>query len=57
MEEAFSKGVKELIIQPTHLLNGYEYMDLADEVKKYKDKFEKLSLAKPLLTDESDFVK
>ena len=57
VEEAFSKGVKELIIQPTHLLNGYEYMDLADEVKKYKDKFEKLSLAKPLLTDESDFVK
>lgn len=57
LEEAFSKGVKELIIQPTHLLNGYEYMDLADEVKKYKDKFEKLSLAKPLLTDESDFVK
>lgn len=57
LEEAFLKGVKELIIQPTHLLNGYEYMDLADEVKKYKDKFEKLSLAKPLLTDESDFVK
>lgn len=57
LEEAFLKGVKELIIQPTHLLNGYEYMDLADEVKKYKDKFEKLSLAKPLLNDESDFVK
>ena len=36
LEEAFSKGVKELIIQPTHLLNGYEYMDLADEVKDRK---------------------
>ena len=30
LEEAFLKGVKELIIQPTHLLNGNEYMDLAD---------------------------
>ena len=42
LEEAFSKGVKELIIQPTHLLNGYEYMDLADEVKKYIE-LEKIS--------------
>lgn len=57
MDKAVSKGIKELIIQPTHLLNGLEYMELADDVKSYTERFERIVLAKPLLTDSEDFNK
>lgn len=55
LERAVNDGVTTLVVQPTHLMNGYEYMDLADELGKYEDKFQGLVLAEPLLTSEEDF--
>lgn len=55
LDRAVADGVKELIVQPTHLMNGYEYGDLAKELTAYVDKFDKIVLAEPLLTSDSDF--
>ncbi len=55
LDRAVADGVKELIVQPTHLMNGYEYNDLAVELTGYLDKFDKIVLAEPLLTSDADF--
>ena len=56
LERASANGVKELVVQPTHLMNGLEYNDLEQEIAQYADAFEKVSIGKPLLTDEADFT-
>lgn len=48
-------GVKQLVIQPTHLMNGYEYNDLLDLVAAYSDAFDSVSVGEPLLTSDDDF--
>lgn len=55
LERAAADGIDTLVVQPTHLMSGYEYTDLAEEVAKYKEKFPHLALAKPLLSSDADF--
>ena len=55
LDRAVADGIKTLIVQPTHLMNGYEYTDLKEELETYRDKFEKIALGEPLLTSEEDF--
>ena len=45
----------ELIVQPTHLMAGLEYTDLANALASYQDKFETVSLGAPLLASEQDY--
>ncbi len=49
LERAVSNGVKNLVIQPTHLMHGAEYDELNAALDKYKDKFETIAVAEPLL--------
>lgn len=55
LDRAAADGVKNLIVQPTHLMDGLEYADIKKELENYQDKFESLTLANPLLTDDADF--
>ena len=55
LDRAVANGVKTLVVQPTHLMNGLEYNDLKKELDKYKDKFDKIALGEPLLTSDADF--
>ena len=55
LDRAVADGVKTLVVQPTHLMDGYEYTDLANALKDYEDKFEQVALAAPLLTSDEDF--
>ena len=55
LDRAVNDGVKTLVVQPTHLMNGYEYTDLLDELDTYKDKFDKIAIGDPLLTSDEDF--
>ena len=55
LDRAVADGVKTLVVQPTHLMNGYEYTDLVDELDTYKDKFDKVAIGDPLLTSDEDF--
>ena len=49
LERAVKNGVKELVVQPTHLMHGAEYDELTEAVNSYKDKFESVKIAEPLL--------
>ena len=57
LQRAVDNGVKNLIVQPTHLMHGAEYDELTEAVESYKDKFESVKIAEPLLgevgTDET----
>ena len=49
LQRAVDNGVKQLVIQPTHLMHGAEYDELMASVDQYKDKFESVEVAEPLL--------
>lgn len=58
LDRAVKAGVKNLVVQPTHLMNGYEYGDLRNLLeKKYADKFDSIKIGAPLLTTDDDFAK
>lgn len=60
MEEALKRahgdGIERLIVQPTHLMNGLEYRDLAEDLRDHEHMFQSVVLGEPLLTDEEDFT-
>ena len=49
LDRAVANGVKKLVVQPTHLMHGAEYDELTEAVEKYKDKFDSVKIAEPLL--------
>lgn len=49
LERAVKKGVKDLVVQPTHLMHGAEYDELMESVAAYKDKFTSVKVGEPLL--------
>ena len=55
LDRAVANGVKNIVIQPTHLMDGLEYNDLVNEVAGYADSFEKIAIGEPLLTTDEDF--
>ena len=55
LERAADNGVKILVVQPTHLMHGFEYTDLKNELAEYADAFDKIVLAEPLLNIDRDY--
>lgn len=55
LERAVENGVKTLVVQPTHLMNGIEYDELQTTLAEYADSFEKVVVGEPLLTTDDDF--
>lgn len=55
LDRATANKVKRLVVQPTHLMHGFEYNDLVDEVAQYGDAFEKIAIGEPLLTSDDDY--
>ena len=55
LDRAVANGVKTLVVQPTHLMSGFEYTDLKNELAEYADAFEQVVLSVPLLNDDEDF--
>ncbi|WP_405374728.1 sirohydrochlorin cobaltochelatase [Pseudobutyrivibrio sp.] len=49
LDRAVANGVKNLVVQPTHLMHGAEYDDLVEAVEAYADKFDSVEIAEPLL--------
>ena len=54
LERAVANGVKNLVVQPTHLMHGAEYDELTDVLSKYEDKIENIVVAEPLLGQVGD---
>jgi sirohydrochlorin cobaltochelatase len=55
LDRAVENGVKNLIVQPTHLMAGLEYHDLEEEVMSYADAFESITMGENLLAEDGDF--
>lgn len=49
LDRAVANGVKNLVLQPTHLMHGAEYDEMVAAVEEYKDQFESIAIAEPLL--------
>ncbi len=56
LDRAVADGIKTLIVQPTHLMNGLEYTDLVNELAEYESSFDKIVTGEPLLTSDDDFA-
>ena len=55
LDRAAANEVKTLVVQPTHLMHGFEYNDLAAELAQYADAFETVAIGAPLLNTDEDF--
>ena len=57
LDKAVKEGIKTLVIQPTHLMSGFEFTDLNTLAQQYKGKFDSLVVSSPLLTSDGDYQK
>lgn len=57
LERAVNNGVKNLVVQPTHLMHGLEYDELVKEVGNYSDAFDQVVFGEPLLNSDDDFAR
>lgn len=55
LERAVADGITRLIVLPTHIMDGFEYMDVAKLAGQYQNQFEYLALAAPLLNSDEDY--
>lgn len=55
MERLVADDVKNVIVQPTHVMKGFEYDGVVEEVNKYSDKFDTLKISEPLLSSDKDY--
>ena len=49
LDRAVANGVKNLVVQPMHLMHGAEYDEMCEAIEAYKDQFESVSIAEPML--------
>ena len=54
LDRAVENGVKNLVVQPTHLMHGAEYDEMTEAINGYKDKFESVAIAEPMLGEVGD---
>ena len=54
LERAIANGVKQLVVQPTHLMHGAEYDEMCAAIDKVRDQFDSVEIAEPLLGEVGD---
>lgn len=54
MELMVKDGIREVIVQPTHVINGIENDSMKEEALAYADGFDRLVFGNPLLSTEQD---
>ena len=55
MEQLYQKGYKEVLCQPLHIINGFEFEKMYKALSAFTDKFDKIQIGRPLLTFEDDY--
>ena len=56
MDKLVEEDVQKVVVQPTHLMAGYEYTDVLNSLQQnYADKFDAIVLGDPLLTSDEDY--
>jgi sirohydrochlorin cobaltochelatase len=56
MDHLVSDGVKDVIIQPTHLMNGIEEKEMVSQIKPFESKFGSIKYGKPVLSSDADYT-
>lgn len=56
LEQLRRNGTRRVVVQPAHLLSGYEYGKLKTEALAIADSFESLTVGSPLLADSRDIL-
>lgn len=56
LERLAGEGYADILIQPTHVMNGEEYHKLADQAEGFRSRFDKLTVGVPLLTAAEDYL-
>lgn len=56
LDRAVADGVKNLIVQPTYLMSGFEYQDMMQELEEYQEDFDQIVVGEPLLASDEDFL-
>lgn len=54
MEQMKQDGISDVLVQPTHVINGIENDLMKEDALAYKDSFHSISFGAPLLTSEED---
>lgn len=54
MEQMCRDGVREVIVQPTYVINGIENERMTADIRAFERQFERISIGKPLLTSAQD---
>ena len=49
LDRAVANGVKQLVVQPTHLMHGAEYDEMCAAIDKVRDQFDSVEIAEPML--------
>ena len=57
MEQMEKDGIEEVIVQPTHVMNGYENDLMTEDAKAYSSHFSRVAIGAPLLTSMEDQTK
>lgn len=55
LEKLFRQGYEYVVIQPTHVMNGFEYDELMADARRFEGRFRKMTFGKPLLTSSRDY--
>ncbi|MDY4692051.1 MAG: sirohydrochlorin cobaltochelatase [Blautia sp.] len=56
MEQMRSDGITDVLVQPTHVINGIENDQMKEDVLSFKNDFHSVSFGTPLLTSEQDNI-
>jgi cobalamin biosynthesis Co2+ chelatase CbiK len=54
MDQMLLDGIRDVIVQPTHVINGIESEQLKEDVASYADDFDTIAFGAPLLTSDQD---
>lgn len=55
LDRLYDEGYEEVIVQTLHIICGEEYTKLKNQISEYDDKFEKITLGRPLLSQIDDY--
>lgn len=55
LEQMYQEGIRNVLIQPTHIIAGIEYEKMLSEVQQKRKWFDVIFVGKPLLDQKSDY--
>ena len=55
LERLAGEGARDVVVQPTHIMNGEEHDKLLSQAAPFQGRFQRLAMGRPLLSAEEDY--